>query len=129
MKKLILCIFLLLGVFSLADNYKYENDSLLRLHKLNDKEYVFWLTYDTGMNGKTWDEIGAVKKEKGNTYSYEGISYGETCKIQMKINKKNVKVETNGLCSAMFNGDYKYSGKTSKEDVSTIIDVINMDTE
>ena len=131
MKKVILFIFLVLGIISFSADYSKGRAVTLRFIKLSSSEYGFWLTYDPVKDGvgrdepfkatETRDEIGVAVK-KGNSYYYEGESYGELCRIEITESSKKITVKTNKACSGQdkYDGVYNYSGETSKDDIETI---------
>ena len=131
MKKVILFIFLALGITAFSADYSKGRATLLRLVKISSSEYGFWITYDPLKDGagrdeplkatETKDEIGVAVK-KGNSYYYEGESYGESCKIEITESSKKVTVKTNNICAGLnkYDGVYNYSGQTSKTDIETI---------
>ena len=133
MKKVILFIFLALGIISFSAEYSNGKAVKLRLVRISSTEYKFWLTYDPVKDGigedepfkarETRDEIGVAVKN-GDSYYYEGESYGEICQIKITEKSKKVKVETNKACSGQdhYDGNYKYSGETSKRDAELMSD-------
>ena len=92
MKKVILFIFLALGIISFSADYSKGAAAELKLVPISGNEYGFDITYYPEKDGTGKDEplkareskteIGIAVK-KGNTYYYEGESYGELCKIEI----------------------------------------------
>ena len=127
MKKIILFIFLALGIISFSADYSKGKATELKLIKINGNEYGFEVTYYPQKDGVGEDEplkareskteMGIAVK-KGNLYYYEGQSYGELCKIEITEKSKNMIIKTNKNCSGYdsFDGTYKYKGETSAED-------------
>ena len=98
MKKVVLFIFLALGIISFSADYSKGAAAELKLVPISGSEYGFDITYYPEKDGTGKDEplkareskteIGIAVK-KGNTYYYEGESYGELCKIEITENAKN----------------------------------------
>ena len=85
MKKVVLFIFLALGIISFSADYSKGAAAELKLVPISGNEYGFDITYYPEKDGTGKDEplkareskteIGIAVK-KGNTYYYEGESYG-----------------------------------------------------
>ncbi len=133
MKKVVLFIFLALGIISFSADYSKGAAAELKLVPISGSEYGFDITYYPEKDGTGKDEplkareskteIGIAVK-KGNTYYYEGESYGELCKIEITENAKKMTVKTNKNCSGYdnFDGTYQYKGETSAKDTKDIKD-------
>ena len=131
MKKVVLFIFLALGIISFSANYSKGKATELKIVKITDNKYGFCLAYYPEKDGvgkdeplkarESRDEVGIATK-KGNSYYYEGISYGELCQIEITESSKRMKVNTNNECSGheKYNGTYNYSGETSEDDAESL---------
>ena len=133
MKKVVLFIFLALGIISFSADYSKGAAAELKLVPISGSEYGFDITYYPEKDGVGKDEplkareskteIGIAVK-KANTYYYEGESYGELCKIEITENAKKMRVKTNKNCSGYdnFDGTYQYKGETSAKNTKDIKD-------
>ena len=137
MKKVILFLFLVSGVISFSANYSKGKAVELKFIKISQDQYGFDLTYYPEKDGVGKDEPlkareskheAGIAVKKGNTYYYEGMSYGELCKIEITENSKNITVKTNEMCAAYtaFDGTYKYTGETSAKDTEAIKEYIEV---
>ena len=135
MKKVVLFIFLALGIISFSANYSKGKASELKIIQLSGNKYGFEITYYPEKDGVGEDEPMKVRESKteigiavknGNRYYYEGETYKyfDTgwCTIEMTESGKQMNVKTNKGCSGNddFDGTYQYKGETSAADTKDL---------
>ena len=143
MKRVVLFIFLALGIISFSADYSKGKAAELKLIQLSGNQYGFEITYFPEKDGVGEDEPLKVRESKteigvatknGNIYYYEGESYAyfdsSFCTIEITESAKQMNVKTNKGCAGRddFDGTYKYKKETSAADVKDLkhaIDVFN----